>query len=430
MSESFSFGLATGLSADELRAAVEVLWSGESVDVDQLGGRRETHRVHLAWYFGTEEEKRQGRSIAAWLLEQSQDERIFFYLDSEGGDNVSDDEPTGSLRVDELFTGSSEPDVQEGYRRHYAVIRGELVKKAPPRLRFLVNPSAGGGSGGQLLDRRQLASVDGGFEVSRCAEHLRELARQAVLDRVRRVVVVGGDGTVHHVLQELVGSETELAVVPCGRGDDFANSLGIPSAVDESLALAISGEAGPVDLLRILGPAVGDGESAVWGGLYASFGFDSRVTEVANAQSRWVPRSLTYILATLRALAGFQAPVIRLEHDSGVYEERSMFVTVCNAPIYGGGMRVAPSASLTDGVLDVVAVRRVSKLSLLRIFPKVFEGRHVDHPAIVTIRCRRARISVDAEVLVGSDGEVEGRAGSEPTEVEVVPTALRVVQPA
>lgn len=294
-----------------------------------------------------------------------------------------------------------------------------------PDLRFLVNPSAGGGRAARELDRirERAGRLSAEVMISESAEDFVERAAEAVRSGVRRLVVVGGDGTVHLAVQALAESACELAVLPTGRGDDFATSLGVPADTGAAWDLAVSGAAKSVDLARI----GGRDRSACWAGAYAGIGFDSAVTRTANAQPRWIPAGLTYVLAVIRTLIGFRAPRVVVDHDGGRFEGRAMFATVCNAPRFGGGMQIAPEARMDDGLLDLVVVRKVPKLALLRIFPRVFSGAHVGHPAVSISRTRSARITADPEMLLGSDGELEGHVGSEPVEVSIAPKALRAV---
>jgi diacylglycerol kinase (ATP) len=294
-------------------------------------------------------------------------------------------------------------------------------------LRFLVNPSAGGGRAARALDRirERARSVGASVAVSDSGEDFVGRATDAVESGARRLAVVGGDGTVHLALQAVATSSCELAVLPTGRGDDFATSLGVPSGMEAALELAISGDARGIDLAQI----EGGGRPARWAGAYAGVGFDSAVTRTANGQPRWIPASLTYVLAVVRTLVDFSAPRVVVDHDGGRFEGRAMFATVCNAPRFGGGMQIAPEARMDDGLLDLVVVSQVPKTALLTIFPRVFSGAHTDHPAVSIVRTRSARITVDPEMLLGSDGELEGAVGSAPVEVSVAPRALRVVVP-
>ena len=296
----------------------------------------------------------------------------------------------------------------------------------PSELRFLVNPTSGGGRGLRVVERIRARAADAGapVELSSSGPDLTARARRAVDDGIERVVVVGGDGSVHLVIQALAATSCELAVIPTGRGDDFASAIGVPAELEAALDLALSGTAREIDLL-----CIGFEHGPVWGGIYASFGFDSAVTHTANAQPRWIHRRVTYVLAALRTLVGFRAPRIGVDYDGGRYDRPAMLVTACNAFRYGGGMRIAPGAKMDDGLFDLVAVDRVSKLEALRILPRVFDGRHLGHPAVSVHRSAHARIAAEPPVLVGADGEVVGELGSEPMELGIARRALRVVGP-
>lgn len=291
---------------------------------------------------------------------------------------------------------------------------------------FLVNPTAGGGKARRVLGRvrSRAESLGVAVELSTDGPDLTARARRAVGDGIERLIVVGGDGTAHLAIQAVAETPCELAVIPTGRGDDFALSLGVPAELEAALDLAISGSARRIDLIRVDRPG-----GAVWAGIYASSGFDSAVTRTANAQPRWIPRRVTYVLAALRTLVGFRAPVVTVDHDGGRHVGRAMLVTACNAPRYGGGMQIAPAAKMDDGLLDLVVVDRVSKPAALRILPRVFSGRHVGHPAVSIFRSRRARITAEPAVLLGSDGEIVGETGTESVEVTIVPRALSAVSP-
>ncbi len=285
-------------------------------------------------------------------------------------------------------------------------------------VRFLVNPSAGGSAG-----RRALPAIRAGLPpgarlvVSRDAAHLAAEARRAVDEGVERLVVAGGDGTFHLVLPPLVGAATCLGLVPVGRGNDFAVSLGVPTAVPEAVRRALSARPRRIDVGRV-------GENCF--AFYAGAGFDSAVTVTANGQTRRLPDSITYALATLRTLVRFRPPVARLEWEGGDFEGEVMFATVCNGPRFGGGMLIAPDAELDDGLLDLVIVRRVTRLALLRVFPRVFRGTHVDHPAVSIHRTPWVRMRFAPGALLACDGEVQGPVPAEGVELGLSARALRV----
>jgi diacylglycerol kinase (ATP) len=143
-------------------------------------------------------------------------------------------------------------------------------------------------------------------------------------------------------------------------------------------------------------------------------------------RSRLVPGAATYVWAVLRTLVDFRPPVLSVDHDGGRFHGRAMFVTLANGPALGGGMRIAPEARNDDGVLDLVIVRAIPRRTFLAVFPKVYAGRHVGHPALEFVRTRRARFALDREIIAFADGEPMLPVGEAGIELEVVPGALAV----
>jgi diacylglycerol kinase (ATP) len=181
---------------------------------------------------------------------------------------------------------------------------------------------------------------------------------------------------------------------------------------------AVSGEIRRIDLLR-----VGETFSAS----YAGVGFDSEVTRYAN-ETKILRGPLIYFYSVIHTLITFVPPRMRVVWDGGEFEGKVMFAVVNNLPRFGGGMRIAPDARVDDGLLDLVIVKEVPKPVLLAIFPKVYNGKHVSHPAVRMARTTRAEITIDRTMTMYGGGEPlrEVRAG-EPVVVEVVPGGLAVV---
>jgi diacylglycerol kinase (ATP) len=288
-------------------------------------------------------------------------------------------------------------------------------------VRFLLNPAAGRGAAVAHLPRLRLlaSAAAAGLVVSKSSEDIAVQARRAVDDGVSRLVVAGGDGTMHQAAQGLSGSACALGVVPLGTGNDLAGTLGIPAGLDAATAHALSGPVRRLDLERI-------GEKVSIG--YAGVGFDSAVTRFANEEVKRLRGPLVYFYAVLHTLATFAPPTLRVEHDAGVFTGRAMFAVVANLPRFGGGMRIAPDARPDDGWLDLVIVRELSRLALLAVFPRVYRGTHVTHPAIEIHRTRRALITVDRPMTLYGGGEpIATKPAGHPFVVEVMPAALAVV---
>ncbi|HEV7784688.1 MAG TPA: diacylglycerol kinase family protein [Thermoanaerobaculia bacterium] len=286
--------------------------------------------------------------------------------------------------------------------------------------RFLVNPASGRGTGRAHVDRiRVLASRHGaGLVVTRKVSDLWEQARRAAEDGVERLLVAGGDGTMHHAIQGLAGSPCALGVIPLGTGNDFAGTLAVPPELEPAVERALNGEIRSIDLIR-----VGDSYSAS----YVGAGFDSEVTRYAN-EVKFLRGPLVYFYSVIHTLITFEPPRMRVVHDGGTFEGKVMFAVVNNLPRFGGGMRIAPDAKIDDGLLDLVIVKEVPKPVLLSIFPKVYTGKHVGHPAVQIVRTRRAEITIDRAMTMYGGGEsLRPVAAGEPVAVEVVPGGLRVV---
>jgi len=285
------------------------------------------------------------------------------------------------------------------------------------------NPTAGGGRAGRLAPRVVERLRGDGVEVAqhptRSLEDARLAACQAAAE-VDIVVAVGGDGTVGACAAGLAdagpGSRAALGVVPAGGGNDAARSLGLPA--DDPLAAAgllTRLRRRPADLATVAGRAYLN---------VAGAGFDSEVNRVANQRLGWARGRPRYVGAVLAQLVVGRTARFELVLDGRAQRLEGWLVAVANGPSYGGGMRVAPRASLADGLLDVVVIGAIGKLEFLRTFPKVFSGAHVEHPAVAVHRAARVDLDADRSLAVYADGEP---AGTLPATFEVRPSAVTVL---
>jgi YegS/Rv2252/BmrU family lipid kinase len=280
------------------------------------------------------------------------------------------------------------------------------------------NPTAGGGRPGRLVADVAARLAAGGVKVERHQTWSLEDARLAACDAAGTfdaVVAMGGDGTVGACAGGLAdagpGARAALGVVPAGGGNDAARSLGLPP--DDPLAaagLVPRLRRRPADLATVAGRAYLN---------VAGAGFDSEVNRIGWAGNR--PR---YVGAVLAELVVGRVAAFELVLDGRAMPLRGWLVAVANGPSYGGGMRVAPRASLDDGLLEVVVIHEIGKLEFLRTFPKVFSGRHVEHPAVAVHRGARVDLDADRSLAVYADGEP---AGTLPATFEVRPAAITVL---
>jgi diacylglycerol kinase (ATP) len=298
----------------------------------------------------------------------------------------------------------------------------------PKRIVVAINPSASFGRSrdvGPALVQTLRAS---GHEVTSLQEpdyeSLAASARAAVGRRPDALVVVGGDGMVNLGVNIVARTRVPLGIVPAGTGNDMARSLGIPYENAEAAIRAL-GDALTRDPRTIDAAIVrweDDGPQQRWVGCAMSAGFDALVNERANGM-RHPKGPSRYTLAILIELARLRKVPYRLTLDDRVIETDASLVSIGNGVSLGGGMKVTPNALLDDGLLDVMIVDPVSRLTFLRLFPKVFSGEHVGLPIVRMERARRLRIEAPGIVVYG-DGE---RLGPTPVDVELVPGALRVL---
>ena len=287
----------------------------------------------------------------------------------------------------------------------------------------LLNGVAGRGLALQKHEIVRDAAAAAGIEVAGAAspEEMEEVAREAAASGITRVIAVGGDGTVHRVLNGICGSGAALGIIPCGSGNDLAVNLGIPRDVRAAAQLAFTGAARNIDLCRIE-CARGTRHFAC----IASFGLDSRANHIANRHTGPFRGTALYIWSLLRALAEFTPVEVRVTHDAGEYRGEILLLVAANAASYGGGMRIAPAAHLADGRLDLVAVRRMTRLKLLWCFPEVFSGKHVSREEVTCLRSKEVGIDAARPLEIFADGEY---IGATPARVKVLPSALRVIAP-
>jgi len=288
------------------------------------------------------------------------------------------------------------------------------------RLAFLVNPTSGRGRLAGSADAVAKRLATGGYEVTsmtgKDAAESADLARSAVAEGYDALVVMGGDGMVHLALQAVVHSATTLGVVATGTGNDVARALGIaPRKPLASADVVVAGHSRRIDVAQV---------GTTYFASVLAAGFDSLVNERANAM-RWPTGQMRYNLATLAELRVFRPITYALELDGEPLACEAMLVAVGNCPSYGGGLRMCEGAEIDDGLLDVVIIRPISKFELLKVYPRLFKGTHVTHPAYEHHRVRTVRVAAEG-IIAYADGE---RLGPLPSTVEVVPSGVSVFAP-
>lgn len=281
---------------------------------------------------------------------------------------------------------------------------------------LVINPVSGHGKGatvgtyvaGFLTQKKIAYSIVTGNSSIALIDHL-----QIFIDKnpdCEGVIAVGGDGLLHIVLQKVVPAQIPFTVIPAGTGNDFVRTLGWDlQNIDELLNTILSTNPTSIDLGLV------DGE---WFGAILSTGFDSIVNERANSL-RWPKGQMKYNASIAIELPRFKPRHYEILLDDRTISTQAMLIAVSNGRSYGGGMMVCPNASVTDGFFDVMVLHPISKPEFLKVFPRVFSGTHIDHPAVEIVRSKSVKI--ESSAVAYADGE---RIGQLPVAAECVPNAV------
>lgn len=300
---------------------------------------------------------------------------------------------------------------------------------------LVVNPRAGRGRAAKLLPqvtRELLKGLPGAaLRVYQTTDFAEARQRCIVAAEVARpahdgipadsLLVMGGDGMMTLGVNACAGTQVPLGLIPAGTGNDMCRGLGIRVFNPIQAAhWAISGRTRRVDTLKVEGQLAGGAEIR-YVGTVVSTGYASQVNRRANGMKLPVG-NLRYAASALAELAGFEPLTYRLTVDGRERVEPAMLVAVANAAYFGGGMKIAPTADVTDGLLDLTIIHPVSRSTLLRLLPTMFSGGFVTDPAVEQLTA--TEVIVEGAGLYGmGDGE---DLGPTPLRISVAPGSLTV----
>ncbi|WP_029108681.1 diacylglycerol kinase [Mycobacterium sp. URHD0025] len=290
----------------------------------------------------------------------------------------------------------------------------------------LTNPMSGHGNAPHAAERAVAALQRRGIDVCAIvgtdAAHARRLVDDALDRGTDALVVVGGDGVISLALQALATGDVPLGIVPAGTGNDHAREYRLPTGDPEAAAdIVADGHTETVDLGHIL-----DTTGAVkWFGTVMAAGFDSLVSDRTN-RMRWPHGRMRYNVAMLAEISKLRLLPFRLTFDDGPEIRTDLTLAAFgNTRSYGGGMLICPGADHSDGLLDVTMITSASRTRLIRLFPTVFKGTHVDLDEVTTKRAKTVHVECPG-INAYADGDF---ALPLPVTVSAVPGALRLLVP-
>lgn len=286
---------------------------------------------------------------------------------------------------------------------------------------FIVNPTAGNGRAISVWFKVESELKSRGIRYkahfTKDYNDATRIARDLVQEQAGGMIVaVGGDGTIHEVVQALANQQTVLGIIPAGSGNDLARSLEIPSDPCDALETIVRGKIRSLDLGKI-------------GDRYfinnAGIGLDALVAKHASESkiNRWGKAG--YLLSALYGMARYHPTSIRMDIDGASYRFSQVWlVAVCNVPYYGGGIPICPEAIPDDGSFQICVIHSIPRYKSLRAIVKILQGKHKGVAGIDQFTANNLIIESEHPLLLHTDGEM---AGTTPVRIEVHHLSLRVV---
>lgn len=281
---------------------------------------------------------------------------------------------------------------------------------------LVINPVSGQGQGsiigtyvaGYLNQKSIKFTIVTGNSSVALSDHLKTFIVKN--PQCKGVIAVGGDGLLHIVLQVVVPAQIPFTVIPAGTGNDFVRTLGWSlDQIDNQLETVTTSAPTSIDLGLV------DGE---WFGAILSTGFDSIVNEKANTM-QWPKGPMKYNVAIAMELPRFKPRHYEITLDDRTISTEAMLIAVANGRSYGGGMLVCPNANISDAHFDVMVLHPISKFEFMKVFPRVFAGTHVSHPAVEIVRSKN--VTIESKAVAYADGE---RIGQLPISAECIHDAV------
>lgn len=265
---------------------------------------------------------------------------------------------------------------------------------------IILNPSSGRGKTLDLKEHieSELKShdIDYTLYISKSASDIEGYAREKS-PYYDNFISIGGDGTLHYILNGIAGRGKNLGVIPTGSGNDICINVGIPLGISDSIKAIKAANTKKIDIGLI--------NDKTYYLCIAGAGFDSVVNDLANNTRFPIKGPAIYSYSVYKTLITFRSKKFYIEYNGNTQTVNSMMMTASNMQSYGGGMRITPNASFTDGLLDICIIKRMNKIHFIKTFPKVYEGKHLSDPFVENFRTDKIKIDSDYNFSVFADGE-------------------------
>lgn len=287
---------------------------------------------------------------------------------------------------------------------------------------IIINPQAGRGKCKKIWPAIKKIIMSQGIDCesyfTKSPGHASSLAKTLEIKGFQKIIVMGGDGTLHEVVNGLDTENVVLGIIPAGTGNDFCRSLGIPLNPQTAAKALFEAKEVRLDIGRVNDRFFVN---------VAGVGFDAQVAEEVNNNVKWLTGTAAYLFALFKLLISYRNIPLKIILDKNVVLDiKSFLLAVGNAQYYGGGMRIVPSAVIDDGFFHVCVAGNVNRLEVLTTLPKIFSGKHTEHSQVKEYKVKEIEIFSDYKAAVHADGEIVGYL---PAKFTMLPGKLRFLLP-
>jgi diacylglycerol kinase (ATP) len=298
--------------------------------------------------------------------------------------------------------------------------------------KVIVNPAAGAGKTARLWPEISSCFKGHGLrfehKMTEAPGHAIELAKEATQQGYETVVAVGGDGTIHEIVNGLYASgglkNSVLGIVSTGTGADYVRTVGVPREIKEACKAISEPKIRSVDLGIVEYHRKHDGNAERIFVNFCGGGFDAEIVRRTKTTFKSLGALPAYLLGALWTLATYRNKDVHLKIDGEEIQKKICTVIMNNGRYGGGGMNTAPFADLSDGYFDVLIVDDITKPDFLISLPRLYKGTHLTHPHVQMKRAKEIEVDSKQQMALQADGELLGEV---PARIRILPSALKIL---
>jgi YegS/Rv2252/BmrU family lipid kinase len=291
------------------------------------------------------------------------------------------------------------------------------------RLYLIVNPQGGTRNGLAVLSevkpRFESAGIDIILRETEYAGHAQEIVQGVDFKDLDALCVIGGDGTMHEIINGMLTRTDKLTLplgqIPAGTGNSFLYGFDCHTPED-AVSRILAGATKPVDLAQVT-----MGAKTLYAFNIIGWGMVTDIL-IQSERLRWLGENRYTVASAIEVFKGKRRQA-KLIVDGNESSSRFNFILACNTQYTGKGMQMAPFADVSDGLIDLVIVRKATRLQMLRLLPKVFDGSHVESPLLEYVKTKQYTLTPEVDEIINVDGELMEKS---PIQVEMIPHAIQV----